>query len=52
MMLLAISGWQLPDSLTKKSGFILTFKGLGSNSLHYYASSKLPKASYLLNKSI
>jgi len=29
-LLLAISGWLLADSLTKKSGAILTFKGLGS----------------------
>jgi hypothetical protein len=37
-LLLAISGWQLADPLTKKSGAILAFKGLGLNSLHYQAS--------------
>jgi len=31
-LLLAISGWRLANSLTNKSGVILIFKGLGSNS--------------------
>jgi len=46
--LLVAGDWQ--TRLLKKSGAILTFNGLRSNSLHYHASCKLPIASGLLHK--